>query len=155
MRRRSLHLLVCLVLFGYTVISTTASFAIGGIKAHPSRELFPFFTWSLFSWVPETRQLYVVEITRLGDQTFDPPIAMEDVPRFADRATLAYKAIQALGRAGGTDPARRATFEGRYLRGEDVAYRLLRVRFAPLERWQTGRTISSEVIAENATGAAQ
>jgi len=137
-----------LVLVGYAVISTGASFAIGGAKTHPSKELFPFFTWSLFSWVPDVRHLYVVEITRLNGETFDPPLEMQEIPQFADRTTLAYKAIQELGRSGGSDPDKRATFEARYLKGQAVDYRIVRNSFEPLERWHTGQDSSIEVLAE-------
>jgi len=153
LRRRGLHFLVVVVLVGYTLVSTSASFAIGGIKSHPSRELFPFFTWSLFSWIPETRHQYVIEIQRIDGQRYDPPTHMQEFEEFADGTTLAYKTIQDLGRSGGADDRKRATFETRYLKGRNVDYRIVRLSFAPLERWHHGTTRDSTVIAEFTTTA--
>ncbi|MEM9318083.1 MAG: hypothetical protein AAGA70_03645 [Pseudomonadota bacterium] len=155
MKRRSLRILIVVVLVGYPILSTGASFAIGGVKTHPSRELFPFFTWSLFSWVPEVRHHYVVEITRLNGQVFDPPIEMNEVPEFSDRTSLAYKAVQDLGRAGGSDAGERATFEARYLGGQDVDYRIVRQSYAPLERWHGAPPDATMVVGEYSVGSAE
>lgn len=149
MTLRTIQWLTVCVLVGYTTISTVASFAIGGVKTHPTRELFPFFTWSLFSWVPHVRHLYIVEITRLGDEVFEPPIDMQSIPQFEDQTTLAYKTIQDIGRTGGNNPDKIATFEARYLKNADIDYRIVRLSFEPLERWQTGQASASWVVAEH------
>ena len=155
MRLRFLNRSVTIVLVGYAVISTAASFYIGGFRTQPSEELFPFFTWSLFSWVPDTRNLYVVEVIRLDGQTFQPPRDMRDIPVFADKTTLASKATQSLGRTRGQDEALRQTFETRYLKNREVVYRLVRESYNPLDRWRNGSVDERRILGEFESGVGQ
>jgi hypothetical protein len=152
LKRRSLHLLIVLVLVGYPILSTGTSFAVGGVKTHPTKEVFPFFTWSLFSWVPEVRNLYVVEITHMNGEAIEPPRDMREFPDFAAEATLAYKTIQELGRSGLQDSGKLVAFEGRYLKGQHVGYRVVQYSYAPLENWHRGEPASAIVIGDFVAG---
>ena len=155
MRLRSLYRSILALLVGYAVLSTVGSFAIGGPRTHPSKELFPFFTWSLFSWVPDTRHLYVVEVMRIDGNALLPPKDLREIAAFDGESTLAYKATQELGRSRGRNESLRQTFEARYLKNRDVEYRLVRKTYNPLERWRSGEARETEVIAEFASGSGQ
>lgn len=137
---RTKILLCCLVL-GYLSVALVL-----GLSLH-HREVFPFFSWSLFSTVAEKKSEFAVLVTRLDDQTFDPPLEfMESKGAFPGAGSIrAYYTIQNLGAAAlrrrGEDIQRlRQVFEGTYLGsdGRQVEYRLIFRSFDPLERWQGG-----------------
>lgn len=129
----------------YVLLSTSAAFSISGPSTHPSRELFPFFTWSLFSKVSDRRTEYHIEVLALDGQRLDPPLDMRRIdafPAFADTRSLGYKALQNLGGTlseGAADADdKRARFAARFFGRHDVDYRINRHGYNPLERWRAG-----------------
>ena len=129
----------------YAVLSTSAAFVITGPSTHPSRELFPFFTWSLFSKVSDSRREYHIAITALDGRIFDPPVDMRSIdvfPNYSDSRSLGYKALQNLGRslsrdAKGSD-LDRERFSARFFGDHDVDYQINRHGYNPLKRWREG-----------------
>lgn len=130
-----------------------------GMKFHERKEIFPVFSWSLFTYVWEYAWGYEIEITRVDDQVFDPPKNYYELahifPHAASRSPGPKKAASALGKANKDDPARldelRAVIETRYLRGpERVDYNIVFVFFEPLERWHTGK-VSGAIVDKMVT----
>jgi len=149
---KQLNLLGASGLVAYVVLSTSAAFMILGPTTHPYRELYPFFSWSLFSRVSDERKEYRVTITALDDRTFDPPIDMRRVdvfPDFDDSKSLGYKALQNLGDAISKEAddidRKREEFADRFFGRHDVDYRISRHDYNPLERWRDGP--SSDEVA--------
>ena len=142
---RRLQLIGVSGLVAYALISTIAAFAITGPSTHPSRELFPFFTWSLFSRVSDVRTEYSILVLALDDRIFDEPTDMRLIsamPSFNDSRSLGYKALQNLGHAlrlehEGVDEQRRQ-FENRYFGRHDVDYFVMLHVYNPLRRWHEG-----------------
>ncbi|MGI9494333.1 MAG: hypothetical protein ACR2QF_18235 [Geminicoccaceae bacterium] len=142
---KSLQALSVAGLIAYALMSTIAAFAITGPSTHPSRELFPFFTWSLFSRVSDVRTEYSVLVLALDDRIFDQPTDMrliDDLPSFSDSRTLGYKALQNLGHAlrlehEGVEEKRRQ-FESRFFGRHDVDYLVMLYVYNPLRRWHEG-----------------
>ena len=132
-------------LAAYALMSTLTAFAITGPSTHPSRELFPFFTWSLFSRVSDVRTEYSILVLALDDQVFDQPTDMrliDELPSFSDSRALGYKALQNLGHAlrleqEGAQEKRRH-FEGRFFGRHDVDYLMMLHVYNPLRRWHEG-----------------
>lgn len=143
-------------MMAYVILSTSAAFVIAGPSTHPSKELYPFFTWSLFSKVSDRRNEYHVAVSALDGEVFDPPVDMRNIdvfPSFADSKSLGYKALQNLGDAirNGDDDAStsREHFAGRFFGDHDVDYRISRHRYNPLKRWREGPSSDEiEVIGD-------
>ncbi|MEM8947829.1 MAG: hypothetical protein AAGA21_03320 [Pseudomonadota bacterium] len=142
---RQLQLFGAAGLVFYAILSTSAAFVIAGPSTHPSRELFPFFTWSLFSKVSDARREYHIAILALNGTTFDPPVDMRSIdvfPSYSDSKSLGYKALQNLGRslskdAEGSD-LDRERFAARFFGAHDVDYQINRHSYNPLRRWREG-----------------
>ncbi|MEM7041538.1 MAG: hypothetical protein AAF543_01880 [Pseudomonadota bacterium] len=129
----------------YVVLSTSAAFNITGPSTHPSKELFPFFTWSLFSRTTDRRTEYHLTIHAIDERSFDPPVDMRKIdviPQFGDSRSLGYKALQNLGDAlddGHADSeVMRERFAARFFGRHDVDYQISRHRYNPLKRWREG-----------------
>ena len=142
---RQLQLLGAAGLIAYIILSTGASFVIYGPSTHPSKELFPFFTWSLFSRVSDARKEYHIAVLTLDGETFDPPVDMRNIdvfPSFGDSRSLGYKALQNLGDAirKGTENSdiERERFGARFFGRHDVDYQINRHSYKPLQRWREG-----------------
>lgn len=143
---RRLQVFGIMALVIYVVISTATAFKISGPSTHPSRELFPFFTWSLFSRISDVRTEYRILVLSIDDQIFDEPVdmrAIDAMPSFSDSRALGYKALQNLGRGlrlaqEGVDSQRRQ-FEDRYFGKHDMDYIVMHHVYNPLHRWHEGR----------------
>lgn len=129
----------------YVVLSTTAAFTITGPSTHPTRELFPFFTWSLFSRIVDVRKEYHLSVFTLDGQTFHPPVDMRRLdafPQFSDSRSLRHKALQNLGNAvendDGDSATQRQRFAARFFGRHSVDYTISRHEYNPLERWRAG-----------------
>lgn len=132
-------------LIAYALMSTFTAFAITGPSTHPSRELFPFFTWSLFSRVSDVRTEYSILVLALDGQIYDEPTDMrliDALPSFSDSRALGYKALQNLGHALRLDhegvEEKRHQFESRFFGRRDVDYLVMLHVYNPLRRWHQG-----------------
>lgn len=147
-------LMIFLFFIAYTVIS------FNGYLYSLRGEYFPVFSWSLFSEVRNPAEKVEVEIIRIGDTEFSEPVNYFDLPEYfssaAARSTNVTKAALRLMQLHLKDPAgseqMRRVFEENYLDGNGtVAYRLVLVRFDPLERFRSGAVIGHLVLAEFVT----
>ena len=84
----------------------------------PSGQIFPLFSWSLYSRVPDHAVAYAVRITGVGETPLLPPVDLQDFPPAGALAcgAWAYHVIQTLSRAasdvdGKGFEAQRVTFE--------------------------------------------
>ena len=135
--KRWLHFLIA----GYLVVALILGFRFY------HREVFPVFSWSLFSEIPEHKVDFGILVTAIDGNVLEPPGDLMEMREVygAGGATRAYHTIQDLGGAamsrdtGKLDAARR-TLESLYMEipGRTVAYRLILRRFDPLERWRGG-----------------
>ena len=141
-RARRWKIYVAAGLIAYPIVATGFSMAKMGPSTHPSREVFPFFTWSLFSKIMDVRHEY--ELTLLADD--GGPVDGAEADRFDEVTTsfagtrLGYKALQNVGRGirlrlPNADEERRA-FEIRYFGENAVHYELRWRTYNPLERWR-------------------
>lgn len=137
-----LKILAAVMLCGYAL----AAVAIKAAFRH-EREVFPLFSWSLYSTVPREEADYGVRILAVGGQTVDPPLFFEDARSFFPYVNQSQlmMTVQPLGRAldsGNTEAAARyrLLLERHHLRGRGVVhYEIARRAFNTLARWTTGR----------------
>ncbi len=119
----------------------------------PAVEVFPFFTWSLFSKVQDPREEFAIEVEMLDGQQFAPPVDVLElaVPRglFRETPIAVHKSIQALAQSNGD--GRRLAFEGNYLGGHAISYRIVLYRFDPMDRWRTGNRGSPKILGHYQT----
>lgn len=118
-------------------------------------EIFPLFSWSLFSTVPAQDENYGVRLLAVRGAPLATPTFFEEARGLVaePESIAAFMTVQRLGVALSTDNARdaaaaRRLLERHHLRGlDDVRYEVVRRRFDTLERWSTGALRSSEVVA--------
>ena len=135
--------------------------ASAGLKFHERREIFPFFSWSLFTFVTDKPWRYEIEISRIDDTLYDPPANYYDLsnvfPQARARSSNVWKAAASLAQATAKElPSLaqvRTTFENRYLSGTgSVDYRVVIVIYDPLERLRSGETLKKIEIAAYTKG---
>ena len=119
-----------------------------------NREIYPIFSWDLFSYVPNEVVDFGLRITKTGDTELDPPIYFEAaVDLLPDaRSIVAYTNIQALGVAILADrPIELAAAADRVEALHlypllPVEYEIVQRRYAPLDRWLTGVVRGEELM---------
>ncbi len=133
-----------------------------GVLTSPNSEHFPVFSWSLFSSVSDEISRVDVEITALDGKSLPQPTRFFDLPgefsaakrRDVAMLKLVYKAYFKL--VGGDKDAfqdLRRVLESVYLADRDmVAYRLVLVRFNPIERYRNGTILSTQIMWEGHKG---
>ncbi|MBI2902472.1 MAG: hypothetical protein HYY12_02645 [Candidatus Methylomirabilis oxyfera] len=140
-RYNRLKIFAAVLLCGYAA----AAVVIKGALRH-EREIFPIFSWSLYSTVPREAAEYGVRIFEVGGETLNPPLFFEDARAFfpyVNQAQL-FMTVQSLGRALESDNTEaiktyRRLLERHHLRGRGVIhYEIVRRRFNTLTRWVTG-----------------
>ena len=123
-------------------------------------EYFPVFSWALFSHVSPTFRGYEVEISRVDDLIYNPPVnffTLKNSFRSAGGRNISIlKAVRAYHLAMQREPSRlaalRSVIEGNYLGGvRRVDYQIVIVEYDPLQRWRTGEIISKWQIAALST----
>jgi hypothetical protein len=111
------------------------------------REVFPLFSWSLYSTVPREEADYGVRVLTVGGQALDPPLFFEDARSFFPYVNQSQlmMTVQLLGRAldsGNAEAVKRyrRLVERHHLRGRGVVhYEIVRRAFNTLARWATGK----------------
>lgn len=141
----------------YSILLFAVAYAlVGSATWHWFRyEIFPIFSWDLFSYVPYELIDYGVKITRVGDSTPEPSLYYEAAGSFFPDAQsiTAYTNIQVLGHAveWGTDAdVQRARQQFEHLHLNNIApvhYEVWKRRSRPLLRWQTGTFLSEDQLA--------
>lgn len=117
-----------------------------------NREIYPIFSWDLFSYVPNEVVDFGLRITKTGNTELEPPLYFEAaVDLLPDaQSIVAYTNIQALGaaiRAG--QPVELAADRVAALHLYPllpVEYEIVQRRYAPLDRWRTGAVRSEELL---------
>lgn len=121
------------------------------------REIFPFFWWELFSYIPaQQRQDYGLRIIQYGDRKPDPPPYFEHASPLINNPTSieAQTSIQLLGAAieqsesGEAEKLRRLIETVHMQDPQSVTYQVIRREFDLIERWQCQCFAEEEVIAE-------
>lgn len=129
----------------------------------PSRspEVFPFFSWSLFSEVPDAVEVdYSVRFISVNGVTLDEPVFFEESKAFLRTASApqAYQVIQQLGRAHDKNQDRRAAESQDLLDSQWLAsltsadYEVVRREFDILERLECDCYSNVVVLSEASLG---
>ena len=116
------------------------------LKLSGQRDLFPLFSWSLFSYVDQQKVDFAILVVGLEGQPLDAPREfMTTTDLFPGAGDMrAYITIQDLGlavlrRDEATLETSRALFEGDYLKYPGVVdYQVMMRTFDPIERWHQG-----------------
>ena len=124
----------------------------------PSHEVFPFASWFLFSLVPGRGSEFDLLLHTAGDDPAAPGRSF----RLSDRlvrhshSVVFHELIQQLGAAEERRDAHASRALRRQIEGDFepsvVRYDLVRVKYAPIERWSTGRVRESAGVRAFATG---
>ena len=138
-------------LLAYLFITLSTAAYMNGISTHPSKEFYPFFSWSLFSKVKNERPEYLIMIHKLDGEEFAEPIDMRKVSKQLNlkggHRSLSYKALQNIGKTLWSEKkdakASLSTFETQYFGGHDVDYEIVRETFRPLDRWRDAHAVVS------------
>lgn len=108
------------------------------------REVFPVFSWFLFTKTPNVRAQYGLLVREAGGRELNPPRLYEEADGFvsAPRAIAAQTLFQEIGAAlkqGNESEVRRLRrlLEATYL-PLPARYDLVWVRYDPMVRWKTG-----------------
>lgn len=132
---------------------------VGGLATRRFGEVYPVFHWGLFASVSEERRGYEIWVVEQDGRRFDPPVMFQRLPEYEQLMAASYDIYRtprviryfasALedGRAARAEELRQV-FEYNFLPGDKVHYRVVRVDYNALERYNTGRIESSEVIGE-------
>lgn len=124
------------------------------VEISGSPEMYPFFNWQLFSYIPNEKDEFSIEVYRIGSREYDPPLQYADMTSLfvdAGAAPTEYTPrIRELAKAvKEEDPERirQAREEIDVLFGRnEYAYGILEVRLDPVEYWKTGEYASSTVL---------
>lgn len=146
-RRTQISILICLILYPIIALSTIGL---------PQRELFPFFSWELFSYIPaDTITSYGIRFSSANSAPLEQPIYFEEAKHLTPHADSvdAFVTIQTLGNAiAQNEPekitATRHLMQSTYFGDLTAAeYEIVRRRFDLLERWQHNRYLEEEALA--------
>ncbi|MEM0987562.1 MAG: hypothetical protein AAGK00_01680 [Pseudomonadota bacterium] len=140
-----------LLLFGLYVPIAIIGGARGG-------EFFPVFNWSLFSSVRNPTVRLEIEVSRIGDELFNPPVNFFELPDHFPAAK--ERDVRLIKGSRGYLALKRDKhehaeifldrLEQRYFAiGKPVTYRLVAVAYDPVERYHSGEVIGKETISEH------
>lgn len=117
------------------------------------REIFPLYSWFLFSLVPTRTVAFDLLVRQAGERLYDPPVSYRQAGEVfrTPHSIITYRALQDLGHAvergdeEGTIRLRRV-LEARFT-AWPLRYDLVKVSSDnPLEHWKTGRPQRSELL---------
>jgi len=124
------------------------------------REIFPLFTWSLFSTTPSSQKMDIgLYVTEIDGERIDPSLDfMVSRSRFNYAGDItAYHVIQKLGHAiNRKNEEREQSFRGlvekKYLKSaqSDISYQIVQRTYDPVERWKKG-TVMIRILKEFST----
>lgn len=146
-RQTQLSILIGLILYPIIALSTIGL---------PQRELFPFFSWELFSYIPaDTITSYGIRFSSANGESLAQPIYFEEAKHLTPYADSvdAFVTLQSLGNAIAQNDAQQTAATQQLLQGtyfgdmSAAEYAIVRRRFDLLERWRHNRYLEEEVIA--------
>jgi len=120
-----------------------------------TNEIFPIYSWSLFSRIPNNVHDFGLRILTVGDVKLNPTLYFQEADQWLPKASsiTAYVNIQKLGKAILSEDAARVedirrVFEPLYLGGVgSVHYEVVRRSYNPLDRWKHRRFKSVRSLA--------
>lgn len=132
--------------------------AVGGNLMHPQGEVFPVFSWSLFSQVHNPARGVELEILEIDGERFAEPRGFFTLPeRFVHAArnnmdvNKAVVSFMTRLRAGEDTTRLRRRIEAVYLgEAERVRWQVSVVAFDPLERHRSGAILGRHVLFDSA-----
>lgn len=135
--------------------------AMIGNSFSPRGEYYPFFSWSLFSFVQHPSRNYHLEIMRMGDATFEEPrdyfTFRDDFGQARARSSDLGKSIGRLATLYLQDPKLgenyRPAFEKKFLNSDkSIKYRIVAITADAIKQYRTGEVLDRLVIAEFEVG---
>lgn len=148
---RSLKILLILFLLIYFLV---------GLYARTIRtedeDLYPFFSWFLFSVVPaRVQEDYIIKIVEYRGSQVNPPALVEKTSGIFNKSrSLAeyFQMTRNLGVAVSQGQAEqvkrlRVHIETNLFSGKPLTYAVYRVTYSPIERFKTGQLLSSQELA--------
>jgi hypothetical protein len=118
----------------------------------PRHEIYPFTSWLLFSLVPDRLSDYDLLLHGSPAYPQEPPRSFNQSAGLvrAPHSIVSYQVIQQLGEAVAANDSARVD----YLRGQieeqfavaPMRYDLIKVSYHPVDRWKTGRILSSSPV---------
>jgi hypothetical protein len=151
---RALKRWIAAVIIGYFLLGTTTNLTI-------HREIFPIFSWDLFSSIPAPQGSdYGIKILAVDGVALNPPVYFEKADTiFAKAHSIdAYSSIALLGGAVAANDqaaidAQRAVFEPVFLSDrKNVRYVVVQRTYDLLERWQSNTFIQETELRAFETG---
>lgn len=137
----------------FVAAALTFVFVVGMAGEIPPRhENFPFASWSLFSLVPGRRKEFDLILHTANDPTPGAGLPFNQADRlvFHPHSIVVHEVIQQLGDAARADNDAAVRALRRQIEQEFVPavtrYDLVRVTYTPVERWRTGRVLSTNPV---------
>jgi hypothetical protein len=109
----------------------------------PHRELYPFYSWSLFALVPNMEHRYTARIYEANGEIMEPPTLFEEARRNV-RQPHSAAVLQLFTRLARAHEAGQEAEVERLLRLVDdhiprpARFELVRLTYQPVERWRNG-----------------
>lgn len=118
-------------------------------------EIFPIYSWDLFSYIPNLSGDYGLKINAINGEYLDPPLYYQDAADlFNDtESIITFNVIQTLGQAidqqdNAKITAAREQIETLYFgKYDQVEYELKKRTYYASERWRSGQFESEERLA--------
>ena len=143
----------------FAILALTAELVVGfGGTLTPRREIFPFASWLLFSLVPFRTSEYDILVRSPGDGGSTLSFNQAGDLVHSSHSIVSYQLIQQLGHAVETRDrdlvaSLRAQIEPRF-RLPGLRYELVKVSYAPIPRWTSGKVVSQVPVATFVAGEA-
>lgn len=114
-----------------------------------AKEIFPFFSWSLFSFIPNENREYAIIVYEYDGIIVSPPQLFQQLFQEAkgiirqSDSIIAHNLIQDFGNAYEGNEIRKAEkirklFNANFIK-TPAQYSLIRIIYNPIERWKTGK----------------
>ena len=145
-----------LILFPVLLVAYFIVAVVGHNRA--GQEVFPFFTWSLFTYIPSPIARPELWVKRVGENKFQDPKPYYQLKRYFPTASrgdsVVAKLVSRMVAAHGNARAEqfedlRILLETKYLNGKDVDYIIAVVSYEPIERWRSGAILKLIPVYEN------
>lgn len=144
-KHRKLKAFIATVFISYAC--SGAILAISSTLIKSANEIFPVFSWSLFTFIPNDFHDYALRIIAIDNENLNPTLYFQDAGHwFPETDSMsAYDSIQKLGTAVSAKDVKRIEEVRQFLEpiylGEvkSVSYEIVERSFDPLDRWKYGK----------------
>ena len=133
------------------------------IQALQKQDAYPFFSWNLFSVIPNVHTAYTMKIISMNGVSHNPPLSFDTLSSFFQNINASppeyLQIVQQLGSALENKSSRdnvvvlRQNLE-RMFANTKATYQITRIEYDPLEYWHTHQ-YRSETILETFTAGKQ